>query len=84
MSAQELRRVQVNSALRNLAQFSLHPEEFKTRSVPRLEFHQNIHVTPRRKIIPQDRAKERELSNVVFPAEFSDGFFGSRESILAD
>jgi len=48
-----------------------------------LEFHQDIHIAVRRKIVSKDRPKKRQPSDMVAPAELLNSTLWNRNSRLA-
>ncbi len=51
VTAEKARRVKVDLAAKNLAQFLFHPEEGETRSLTGFKLHYDVHVTVRPKIV---------------------------------
>src|SRR5215469_9287082 len=69
VTAQEPRCVEIDGSAQDSRQLVLHREKFEAGSVSRLELHDHIHVAVRQKVFAQNRPEERELSNMIAPAE---------------
>ena len=61
------------AALQQGGQFAFDHDEIQTRNMARLEFDEHIDITVRLKIVPQDRAEQRQPLYVVPDAKRREG-----------
>jgi hypothetical protein len=70
--AQRPARMQVHSATQDRREFVGHVDEGQSRGASGHELDEDVHVALRSKIVPGDRAEDRESMDPVLPAELGD------------
>jgi|ERR1039457_868038 hypothetical protein len=74
VTAQKPGCIKVDGPAKNTRQLILHREEVEAGNVSGLEFHDHVHVTVWQKIVAQNRAEEREPTDVMPSAEGANAF----------
>ena len=61
--------MKIHRAPQQVAQFSLHGDEFQPRNMSGLELHEDVHVALIGEVVAEHRSEERQAADVVASAE---------------